>query len=77
LILATIASTMLLHSIDPTEALLGALAMLAPSPELASYVLLLVKIFPDPSVIVPYQILPSLTKITPDEKVREWYATNL
>jgi hypothetical protein len=77
LILATIASTMLVQPIEPSERLLGALAVLAPSPELAPYVLLLVKTFPDPSVVVPYEILPSLAKVTPDEKLKQWYPTEL
>jgi hypothetical protein len=77
LILATIASTMIVQPIGPTERLLEALAVLAPLPELAPYVLLVVKSFPDPSVIIPYQILLNLAQITPDEKVKQWYAISL
>jgi hypothetical protein len=77
LILAAISSTMLVQPLEPSERLLAALAVLAPLPELAPYVLLLVKTLPNPSVIVPYDILPTLSQITPDDKIKEWYTKNL
>jgi E3 ubiquitin-protein ligase TRIP12 len=75
LVLAVIASTMLVQPLDVNDDLLGALLVYASSNDLAPYCLQIAKSHPNPSLFAA--IVPLLRKATPDDKVKAWYAAAL
>jgi hypothetical protein len=78
LVLAVIASTLLVSPFDPSVDFLVALAGLAQTSDLLPFVLLVVKNLRDPTSILRSGILHVLRESQPrDEKIQEWYSVNL
>jgi hypothetical protein len=75
LVLAAIASTLLVQPLDVNDDLLGALLVYASSKDLAPYCLQIAKNHPNPSLFAA--IVPVLRNITPDDKIKAWYALAL